>query len=70
MLWKEVQSPRVRKKTKPMLREKCGSVFSGRHMDNVPKETPVVSVMTIYWLLEVVVIDEKVDRLLLHPIQR
>ena len=32
MLWKGDQSPRV--------------VFSGRHMDNVRKETHVVSVMT------------------------
>ena len=33
------------------------SVFSGRHKDNVPKEIPVVSVMTLHWLLasEVVV---------------
>ena len=34
---------------KPTLRGKCESVFSGRQMDNVSKETPVVSVMTLYW---------------------
>ena len=40
-------------------------------MDNVPKETRVVSVMTD-WFKEIcmVVRDEKDDRLLLHPIRR
>ena len=40
-------------------------------MDNVPKETPAVSVMKHKPLeIEVVVRDGKDDRLLLHPIQR
>ena len=34
-MWNEDQSPRVKKERKPMLR----GVLSGRHMDNVPKET-------------------------------
>ena len=70
MLWKEVQSPRVKKETKALLRGKWESVFSGKHTDNVPKETPVVSVMTLQ-LLETVakVRDEKDDRLLLHTLQ-
>ena len=40
-------------------------------MDNVPKETCVVPVMT-QWFLETVakVSDEKDDRLLLHPTRR
>ena len=46
MLWKGVQSPRVKKETKAMLRGKWESVFSGRHEDNVPKKIPVVSVMS------------------------
>ena len=43
--------------------------FSGRLKDNVPKEIPVVSVMTLYQLLETDVVfkDVKGDRLLLHP---
>ena len=47
MLWKEDQSPRVKEERKPTLRGKCESVFSGRHMDNVRKETHVVSVMNL-----------------------
>ena len=35
MLWNEDQLPRVKKERKPTLR----GVFSGRHIDNVPKET-------------------------------
>ena len=35
MLWNEDQLPRVKKERKPTLR----GVFSGRHTDNVPKET-------------------------------
>ena len=47
MLWNEEQSPRVKKDRKPACREESGvSVFSGKHMDNVQKETHVVSVMT------------------------
>ena len=41
MLWKGGQLTRVKRETKPE------SVFSGKHMDNVPKETHVVSVMTL-----------------------
>ena len=48
MLWNEGQLPRVTKETKPPLRGKWKSVFSGRHKDNVPKEIPVVSVMTLF----------------------
>ena len=43
---------------------------SGTHKDNVPKETPVVSVMTSKPLETVAKVrDEKDDRLLLHPIR-
>ena len=47
-----------------------GSVFSGRHMDNVLKETHVASVMT-HWPLETEyeVRDEKDGRLLPHVIR-
>ena len=41
-----ISRPRVKKERKPTFREESVSVFSGRHMDNVPKETHVVSVMT------------------------
>ena len=34
-------------KTRPALRRRWESVFSGKHMDNVPKDTDVVSVMTL-----------------------
>ena len=37
------------KGTKPMLRGKLESVYSGKHTDNVPKETHIVSVMTLYF---------------------
>ena len=61
------QSPRVNKERKPALRGKWKSVFSGKHMDNVPKETRVVSVMTSKPLETVAKIrDEKDERLLLH----
>ena len=70
MLWKGDQSPRVKKERKHTLRGKCESVFSGTHMDNVPKETHVVSVMTSKPLETVAKIrDEKDDRLLLHTIR-
>ena len=71
MLWNEDQLPRVKKETKPTLRGKWESVFSGKHMDNVPKETHAVSVVTL-WPLEarVKARDEKGDRLLPHPIRR
>ena len=46
MLWKGDQSPRVKKEREPTLRGKREGVFSGRDMDNVPKETHVVSFMT------------------------
>ena len=59
MLWKEEQSPRVE------------SVFSGGHMDNVRKETHVVSVMTQRPLETAALVrDEMDDRLLAHPIRR
>ena len=48
---------------------KMGACFQWKHKDNVPKETPVVSDMTLYQLLETEV-AVKDDRLLLHPIQR
>ena len=53
-------TPRVKKERKPTLRGKWESVFSGRHMDNVRKETHAVSVMT-QWPLETVALakDEK-----------
>ena len=71
MLCKGDQSPRVKKHKKPALRGKWESVFSGRHMDNVPQETHVVSVMPSKTLEA----EDKVrgggdDRLLLHPIRR
>ena len=71
MLWNEDQSPRVKEETKPTLRGKWKSVFSGRHMDNVPKETRVVSVMK-HKTLETVdkVRDERDDRLFSHPIRK
>ena len=71
MLWNGDQSPRVKKERKPTLRGKWESVFSGRHMDNVPKETHVVSVMTSKTLdTEAKARDEKDDRLLLASIRR
>ena len=61
MLWKEDQSPSVKKKRKPTLRGKRESVFSGRNMHSVQS-----------WALETVAFarDEKDDRLLPHPIRR
>ena len=47
MLWNGDQLPRVNRETKPALRGKWESVFSGKHTDNVPKETRVVSVLTL-----------------------
>ena len=48
-----------------------GSVVSGKHTENVPKETHVVSVMTLQPLeTRAVVRDEKGDRLLQHSIRR
>ena len=69
MLWKGDQSPRVKKERKPTLRGTWENVFSGRHMDDVPKEARAVSVMT-QWPLETVALvrDQKDDRLLPHPI--
>ena len=70
MLWKEDQSPRVKKERKPTLRGKWEGVFNGKHMDNVPKETHVVSAMT-QWPLETVALarDEKGDRPLRIPFE-
>ena len=57
------------KRKQSLRREESGIVF--RHMDKVPKETHVVSVMTHKTLeTEDKVRDEKDDRLLLHPIRR
>ena len=59
------------KEEKPALRGKWESAFSGKYMDNVPKETHVVSVMTLLPLETVAKVrDEKDDRFLLHPIRR
>ena len=71
MLWSEDHLPCVKKETNPALRGRWESVFSGKHTDNVPKETHVVSVMTL-WPLETRAKgrDEKGDRLLPHPTQR
>ena len=72
MLWNEDQSPRVKKETKPMWKRKWKSVFSGKHKDNVPKETRAVSVMR-HELLEIKAgkaSDKKDDRLLPHLILR
>ena len=69
MLWNEDQSSRVKRERKPTLRGKTEreSVFSGTHMDNVPKETHVVPVMTHKTLeTEDKAIYEKDDRLLPH----
>ena len=48
MLWKDDQLPRVIEETKPTLRGKCESVFSGRQTDSVPKETHVVYREVLY----------------------
>ena len=65
------QSQRVKKERKPPWRAKCKSAFSGRHKDNVPKETHVVSVMTCSPVeTRAKIRDAKGDRLLPHPMQR
>ena len=70
-LWKEDQSPRINKERNPTLRGKWKSVFSGMHMDNVPKESHAVSVMTKLPLATVAKVrDWKDDRLLPHQIRR
>ena len=52
------------------LRGEWESVLSGRHMDNVPEKTHVVSVMTSKTLeTEDKVRGEQDDRLLLHPFE-
>ena len=60
-----------KKERTPIVRGRWGSVFSGGHTDNVPKETHVVSVVT-HKPLETVALarDEKDDRLLPHPSRR
>ena len=68
----ERSSHQESKRKESLRREESGRVsFSGRHMDNVPKETHVVSVMTL-WPLETraKVRDEKDDRLLPHQIRK
>ena len=68
---KESSHQESKKEGKLTLRGKWESVFSGRHMDNVPKETHVVSVMTSKPLKIVArVRNEKGDCLLPHPIRR
>ena len=60
-----------KKERKPTLRGKWESVFSGRHMDSVPKEAHAVSVMTKQPLATVAVVrDEKDHRLLPHQFRR
>ena len=69
--WNGDESPRVKKETRPTLRAKWEGVFNRRHMDNVPKETHVVSVMTFQTLETVALVrDEKGDRRLPHTIPR
>ena len=70
MLWNEDQLPRVKKERKPTLRGKWESVSSGRHMDNVPKETHVVSPMILHLGTDARIRKEKDNRPLLHLIQR
>ena len=66
-----IQPGRVNKERKLTSRGKWESVFGGKDMDNVRKETHVVSVMTD-WYKETctVVRDEKNDRPLPHQIRR
>ena len=55
----------------PTVRAKWESVFSGRHMDNAPKETHAVSVMKPKPLATVAKVrDEKDDRFLPHQSRR
>ena len=51
MLWKRISHQEL--KRKPTLRGKWETVFSGRHTDNFPKETRVVSVI-LQWPLATV----------------
>ena len=49
MLWKGSSVTKSQKGNRANVeRGKWKSVFSGKHMDNVPKETHVVSVMTLF----------------------
>ena len=62
------KSQKERKRT---MRGKCESVFSGRHVDNVQKETHEVSVLTDQYMETCTVVrDEKDDRFLPHQIRR
>ena len=71
MLWNGDQSPRVKKERNPTLRGKWENAISGKHMENVPEETRVVSVMTQMPMeTGAKIMDTKDDRLLLHPIRR
>ena len=64
------QSPRVKKERMLTLRGEWESVLSGRHMDNLPEKTHVVSLMTSKTLeTEDKVRGEQDDRLLLHPFE-
>ena len=69
-LWKETQLPRADKERKPVLRGKWENAFIGRHMDNVLKETYVVSDMILYLETDTRLREEKDNILLLRPIQR
>ena len=74
-VWSEVVErgavTKSQKGKKVCVERKVGECFSGRHMDNVQKETHVVPVMTnLYKETCTVVRDEKDDRVLPHQIQR
>ena len=57
--------------TESLRREENGRVFSGRHMNNIQKETHVVSVMTNLHKETCAVVRGKMDdRLLLHLTRR
>ena len=66
----EEQLPRVGKGRNPTLRRKWGSAFSGSKIDNVAKETHVVSPMILSLETDTRLKRERANRLLLHPIQR
>ena len=70
-LWIEEYLPRVEKERKPSLRENWENAwenaFRGRQIDNVPRETHVISPMTRYLEAGVRVEREKAGRLLQYP---
>ena len=69
-MWKEEQLPRAEKEREPFLRGKWENAFIGRHMDNVLKETYVVSVMILYLETDTRLREEKDNPLVLRPIER